>query len=276
MEKAYRVGADAVILDLEDSVAMDKKSDARELVVRALQARSSGVTYVRVNALRTEWCIPDISAVIGAGVNGIMLPKVETTDQLLAVGAMIGDCERRTGALNCIELVPLLETARGITACEELARATTRIRRLAFGAADYTLDLNIEWTRDERELDYARARLVHASRIAELEQPVDTAVTQFRDTQRFLASARNGRRMGFSGKLCIHPDQVLLCNEAFSPTDAEVKSAVAIVRAFEAAEAAGSACALLEGQFIDYPIVTRARRVLDMASRISTQDETQR
>jgi citrate lyase subunit beta/citryl-CoA lyase len=143
------------------------------------------------------------------------------------------------------------------------------VPRLAFGGGDYTSDLDIVWTAEEHELAYARAKLTHASRVAGIEPPVDTVVVQVNDIGRFRISAANGRRAGFAGKLCIHPDQVGPCNEAFTPTEAEIERARRIVAAFADAEAGGSASIRVEGEFIDYPIVARARRVLALAERVA-------
>ena len=164
--------------------------------------------------------------------------------------------------------MPIVETARGVEACAAIAAAAPRVRRLAFGGGDYTTDLDLTWTPEELELAYARAKLTHASRVAGIEPPVDTVVIQVKDTERFRRSAQNGRRMGFAGKLCIHPDQVAPCNEAFTPTAAEVAHARAVIEAFEQAEARGSASIQLDGQFIDYPIVYKAQRVLALLARV--------
>jgi citrate lyase subunit beta/citryl-CoA lyase len=156
-----------------------------------------------------------------------------------------------------------------VESATEIAAASPRVRRLAFGGGDYTNDLDLEWTVEEHELAYARARLSHASRLASIEQPVDTVVIQVKDVERFRQSAHTGRRMGFAGKLCIHPDQVLPCHEVFTPAPDEVARARAVVAAFDAAEAQGSASIQLDGQFIDYPIVYKARRVLALAARMA-------
>ena len=161
----------------------------------------------------------------------------------------------------------IVETARGIAFADEIAAADRRLARLAFGGGDYTNDLDLEWTLEERELDYARARLTHASRLANIEPPVDTVVIAVKDIERFRVSARNGRRMGLYGKLCIHPDQVAPCNDVFTPDAAQLAHARAVVEAFERAEASGSASIQVDGQFVDYPIVFKARRILAAAAR---------
>jgi citrate lyase subunit beta/citryl-CoA lyase len=270
VEKVFAAGADAVILDLEDAVAIAEKEATRAVVVEAMQRPRRSLGYVRINGVGTRWCMGDLEAVVGPWLDGIVVPKVESAEQLRLISEKIGDAERRLGLTGgAIDLMPIVETALGIESAREIAAAGPRVRRLAFGGGDYTTDLDIVWTQDELELAYARARLTHASRIAGIEPPVDTVVVQVKDIERFRISAANGRRAGFAGKLCIHPDQVGPCNEAFSPSAAEIERARRIVAAFAAAEAGGSASIRVEGEFIDYPIVERARRVLALAERVA-------
>lgn len=273
VQKVFSAGADVVILDLEDAVAIAEKEATRVAVVEAMKFPRSALGYVRVNSLETRWCIGDLEAVVGPWLDGIVLPKVECPEQLRTLSERISDCERRAGMRpGALDLMPIVETARGIEASNAIAAAGPRVRRLAFGGGDYTTDLDLVWTPEEHELAYARARLTHASRMAGIEPPIDTVVIQVRDTERFRRSAANGRRMGFAGKLCIHPDQVLPCNEAFTPTRAEVEHAMAVIRAFEQAEAQGSASIQVDGHFIDYPIVYKAQRVLALMARVEADE----
>ena len=266
--KVFALGADVVILDLEDAVAIAEKAATREVVVAALQKPRQSLGYVRINSVETEWCLDDIRAVVGPWLDGIVLPKTECAATLIKVDGWIANAERSAGLQpGRLDLVPIVETACGIENATEIAAATPRVRRLAFGGGDYVHDLDLIWTPEEHELAYARARLTHASRVAGLEPPIDTVVLQVKDTERFRRSARNGRGMGFQGKLCIHPDQVAACNEAFTPSAAEIEQARAIVVAFAEAEAAGLASIQVNGQFIDYPIVYQARRILAQAGR---------
>jgi citrate lyase subunit beta/citryl-CoA lyase len=269
VEKVFTVGADAVILDLEDAVAVTEKPAARAAVLAALKGPRACRAYVRVNAFDTPWFVGDLEAVIGPWLDGIVLPKAESVEHLLAVARQMDQLEA-AASMNAgiLELVAIVETARGIMRSDEIATATPRLGRLAFGGADYTHDLDLEWSAAEDELAYARARITHASRVADLEPPVDTVCLQVKEVERFRASALNGRRMGFFGKLCIHPDQVGPCNEVFTPTSADVARARAVITAFEAAEASGSASIQLNGQFIDYAVVYKAQRLVALAERL--------
>lgn len=267
-EKVFELGADVAILDLEDAVAVAEKAAARASVVAALQRPRSCLAYVRINAADTTWCRDDIRAVVGPRLDGIVLPKAESEAALRLVDTWLAETERSTGlTVGALDLMPIVETALGIERAAEVAAATPRVHRLAFGGGDYTHDLNLIWTEEETELAYARAKLTHASRIAGIEAPIDTVVLQVKEPERFQRSARNGRNMGFQGKLCIHPDQVPLCNAAFMPSAAEVAQAERVVAAFAQAEAQGLASIQVDGQFVDYPIVNKARRTLALATR---------
>jgi citrate lyase subunit beta/citryl-CoA lyase len=192
-----------------------------------------------------------------------MLPKVEYARELQTADWVIGNLERgRDLPPRSVDLIPIIETAIGFSNLRDICGSQTRVRRLAFGAGDFTLDMGMEWTRDETELLPHRAACVLASRAAGLEPPVDTVWADLRDTEGFATSAKRAAGLGFQGKTCIHPDQIVPANAAFTPDDLAIARARRIVAAFEKAEAAGLASIQLDGQFIDYPIVQRARRVL--------------
>lgn len=268
VEKAPGVGADAVILDLEDAVAVARKEAARALVTAALARPRRPLGYVRVNAMSTPFCFGDIQAVAVAGVDGIVLPMVEAADQLKSVDWLLANLERERGLdPGAIDLLPIVETAKGHRALGEIARATPRVKRIAFGAGDYTLDLGMRWTLAETELASVRAAFVMESRAAGIEPPIDTVFVHLNAEAEFLASVANVRDIGFQGKLCIHPKQVGPILAAFTPSEAELAHAEKVVAAFDAAERAGSASIQVDGHFVDYPIVEQARRALAAAGR---------
>jgi len=263
VEKAMTLGADAVILDLEDACPIGEKIATRPVVVAALQVPRRCLGYIRVNATSTPFCFGDLHAVVAAGVDGIMLPKLESAEEVRMVEWLISQLERERGLPpGGIDLLPIIETALGLANLGAIARAGTRVRRVAFGAGDFTLDLDMSWSREEGELLAYRSAVLLASRAGGLEAPLDTVWVDLRDPEGFVQSASRGRALGFQGKLCIHPDQVSPANTAFTPSEAQVSKARAVVAAFEAAERQGSASIQLDGQFIDYPIVYRAQRVL--------------
>ncbi len=273
VEKVFGVGSDAVILDLEDAVANDEKIATREAVVAALQRPRRNLGYVRINAFETEFCFGDLEAIVGKGLDGIVLPMVENASQLHAVDWMVGNLERKHGLeAGSVDIIPILETGKGVAALHEIAGCGSRVRRMAFGAGDYTHDMSMDWSLDEVELDDARARMVLASRAADLEPPLDTVWIHIKDLEGMRASSERAKRMGFQGKMCIYPPQVAIVNEVYSPTAEEIDHAERVVAAFEEAEKAGSSSIQLDGYFIDYPIVYKARCVLDAAAAIREQE----
>jgi len=272
-EKALTLAADAVILDLEDAVAVAEKPAARQAVVAALARPRRCRCYVRVNAMGTEWSYADLTAVVMPGTDGIVLPKLESADEIKAADWVIGALERQNGLPpGHVDLMPIIETAAGFTSLETIARAKTRVRRLAFGAGDFTLDLGITWSRDELELLPYRSAFVAVSRAAGLEAPIDTVWVDLKDAEGFAQSSGRGRALGFQGKLCIHPDQVPVANQSFSPDEQAVAQARRVIEAFDQAEAQGLASIQLDGRFIDYPIVYAARRVIAQAEEIAAAE----
>jgi citrate lyase subunit beta/citryl-CoA lyase len=268
VEKVFTVGADAVILDLEDAVAPAEKAAARPLVVAAMQRPRSARGYVRVNGIDSPHWEDDLDAVVGPWLDGVVLPKAESVAQVLEFAAQVALCERQAGLeAGALDVMLIVETARGVVDIDAIAVATPRIGRIALGGGDYTNDLDLEWTPGEEALAYARARIAHASRAAGIEPPVDTVVIEVRDQERFRQSARNGRLFGFQGKLCIHPDQVGPCHEVFTPAAEEVARARAIVAAFDEAAARGVAAIQVDGVFVDDPVVRKAQRLLARARR---------
>jgi citrate lyase subunit beta/citryl-CoA lyase len=281
VEKALALGADAVILDLEDAVAVAEKAATRKTIVEALSRPRRCKGYVRVNAISTPWCLRDLMEVVGPGLDGIVLPKVESAADLRTVDWLITNLERERGLpVGRIDLMPIIETAVGFARLDKILAARTlretpdrwRVRRISFGAGDFTNDVGMSWTPGEEELAELRVRLIVASRAAGLEPPVDTVWIHLQDAAALRRSVERSLRMGFQGRLCIHPDQVVVTNEIFTPTAAEVERAQRIVKAFEDAEAAGLAAIQVDGVFVDYPIVYRAQRTLAASAAIRKLD----
>jgi citrate lyase subunit beta / citryl-CoA lyase len=276
VEKALAADVDAAILDLEDAVAASEKIATRAQVVDALQRPHRARGYIRINALDTEYAFGDLQAVVARGVDGIVLPKLESVEQLHTADWLITQIERERGLeANSVELMPIVETGAGFAVIDALCAAASqrvqRLKRFAFGAGDFCLDMNLVWSDDELELHAYRSALVLASRAAGLQAPVDTVWIRLDDADGLARSAVRARGMGFQGKLCIHPAQCEAVNRAFSPTDAEIGHARAVVAAFERAEAQGVASIQLDGAFIDYPVAYRAQRVLDFAAQIGAR-----
>lgn len=272
VEKVFDAGADAVILDLEDAVAIAEKPGTRQAVVEALMARPEPrrpLGYVRVNALSTPFAYGDFQAVVGPWLDGIVLPKVESAAELQTADWLLAQVEREAGlTVGAIDLLPIIETAKGEQAMLSIATAGTRVRRLSFGAGDYTLDIGRTWSLGEAELLPMRHTVVSVSRAAGLESPIDSVFIHLREPDAFAASCAGVQALGFQGKLCIHPGQIEAANAAFTPNAEQVAYARKIVAAFEEAEAAGSASIQVDGYFVDYPIVEKARRTLALIEAI--------
>ena len=272
--KVFDAGADAVILDLEDAVAIAEKPATRATVVEALKRPRSCLGYVRVNAYDTEFCFRDLTSVVGPWLDGIVLPKVESADQLRSVDWALSNLEAEQGLpAGSIDLMPIIETGKAMADLAAIASSGTRVRRLSFGAGDYTLDMNMVWSLGESELHHARATVAMCSRAAGLEPPLDTVFIHI--GERFQAdltiASEIPKTMGFQGKMCIHPEQVAPVNRVFTPTDAEVEHARKVVEAFDEAEANGSASIQVDGYFVDYPIVEKARRTLAIIAGIKAR-----
>lgn len=270
--KVATFGADAVILDLEDAVPLAEKEATRPVVRAALPTLAGGPPrYVRVNALETGLTGGDLEAIVCADLDGVKLPKVETADDLLEVDRLLSDLEAERGLeVGQIDLIPSIETARGVLNARSIAEAGSRARLLSFGAGDFCRDVGVRftgnlWEPDGLELLFARSQIVLASRAAGLEPPLDTVWLDVRDNAGLEQDARAAYRLGFQGKMAIHPGQVPIINEVFSPTAEEIDYARRVVAAFEQAEAAGSASIAVDGRLVDYPIVIKARWVLERA-----------
>lgn len=274
VEKSFTIGADAVILDLEDAVANSAKAATRPVVVQALERPRRCRGYVRVNPLGTRWCYGDLLAVVAKGVDGIVLPKVESAGDLQTADWLLSALEQERGLpQRAIDLMPIVETGLGFSNLAAIARSGTRARRIAFGAGDFTLDVGIKWSSEELELLPYRTAFVVESRAAGIEPPVDTVWVDLKDADGFQRSAQRSRDLGFQGKMCIHPDQVPIVNERFTPSEKELAHARRVVEAFAEAELKGLAAIQVDGQFVDYPIVYLARRVI---ARVEAIEQAQR
>ena len=271
VEKALGLGADVVILDLEDAVAISEKKSTRELINKALEQPRNCAVFVRVNAYDTEFCYGDICSIVSENLDGIVLPKLESLEDLRSIDWLLGNLEQERGLPNgSIDLMPIIETAVGLVNIREIARADTRVKRLAFGGGDYTRDLGMEWTLKEDELLPVRSEMVLASRFGKLEPPVDTVFIHIKEHDAFRSSCSNILGLGFQGKMCIHPDQVPVTNETFTPDPEEVKWSQRVIDEFAKAEKAGIASIQIDGYFVDYPIVEKAQRTVDIANLLET------
>ena len=261
------LGPDAIMFDFEDSVPPDAKDAARDLVAEAVKRPrdADGPAYiVRVNSGATGRQIADMRAVVGPNLYAVLLPKVERAHDVVAADMVIEDLERSAGiARGQIGLIAAIESARGLHAVVDIALSSPRLRGLMFGAEDYARDLGLPVVRTGAAWDliFARSSLVNAAAIARL-FTMDQVHMNFRDLDGERRDAIASRSVGFSGKAAIHPSQVAIINEVFSPTAEEVEHARAVAKAFEQGISAGIGCVMLGGQVVEQPILERAERVL--------------
>ena len=272
VEKALTLAADVVIVDLEDSVAIAEKAATRKQAAAALERPRRARGYVRVNAPATQFCYGDLAETLHRGVDGVVLPKVESAADLHAIDWLMWNLERERGMPEgSIDLMPQIETAAGVQRVDRILQARSlrpyqgpwRVKRVAFGGADYAHELGLTVGMDEAELADAKARVVLSSRAAGLEGPIDSPWFQFREADGFARSLERSRRNGFQGRLCVHPDQLVPVNAAYLPSAAELARAERIVAAFKQAEAAGQAAIQVDGEMIDYPVAYRAQTMID-------------
>ncbi len=276
VSKAFGLNADAVILDLEDAVALSEKAQAREMAGSVLRpgrnSNASHRVYVRINSTGSGLWRKDLESVVHDGLDGIMLPKSESAADVWQVEETLSEIERARGLPEgSIELIPLVESARGIWNAYEIASTSRRVACLAFGAIDFTLDIGINYSKGGAELLYARSQLVVASRAAGVLPPVDTVFPDIRDFEGLIAETKAVKQLGFFGKLVIHPNQIEPVNRIFAPTEAEVERARRVVEAFAKAEAQGNAAIQLDGQLVDYPVAHRARKILALAETLPNE-----
>ena len=225
---------------------------------------------VRVNAIGSGFCQGDLDKVMVKELGCIMLPKVESPEQISEINHRLLRLEEEKGMdPGTVTIIPLIESARAVQSIFPILSEKTdptRVLTAAFGAADYSLDLGIEITKQGSELIYPRSRIAVACRAGQIEPPLDTPfMIDLNDTAGLKADAMRAKQLGFQGKLCIHPNQIQACHAIFSPTKEEIQYAEKVIQAFEEAEAGGVAAIQLDGKFIDYPVVERARRTLRMA-----------
>jgi citrate lyase subunit beta/citryl-CoA lyase len=257
--KALAAGADAVVVDLEDAVPPDRKHDARTAVAGAVALAGEGgpQVWVRVNDPAGPWGDADLDVVTGSGVAGLRLPRTEDP-------AAVRDVAERTG----LPLQLLIETSLGLARAVELASAHPLVAGLGLGEADLSADLRLF---SDAGLDWARGWVVVAARAGGLSSPVQSVWTDVADLDGLRSSSERGRDTGFVGRSVVHPRQIAVVHEVFTPSDEQVRRAAAIVGTAEAARSRGEVAVLDEdGRFVDPAVVERARVVLDLADGAAT------
>lgn len=263
--------ADGIILDLEDSVAPDRKDEARILVRNALRQLDfrGAERMVRIN--QGDRGLADLDLVIPQNVNLILIPKCETAENVREVAKRIRDIMMESGSVNPVYLMPIIESAMGVEMAFEIARADESVVALAVGLEDLTADMGVRRTAEGTETQYARTRIVNAAKAAGI-QPIDSVFPDVADMDGLCRNVAVSKSLGFEGMGCIHPRQIAVIRQGFSPEQEEIERAQKIVVAYEDALSRGLGVVALGSKMIDPPVVARAMKAIDLAVKLGLLD----
>lgn len=270
VDKALNTSADAVIIDLEDAVPPEKKVKAREVVRQKLAQHAERELIIRCNALDSGQFEADLAALGGLPLACLLVPKVERGQDVERINQAFVELERAGGLPRfSVKALYLIESALGVENAFAIAGHPLHRQRdcmVAFGAADYTTDMGMELTGGGQELYFPRCKVSNASHAAGLPGPLDSPyMLDLKDLKALEEDAKRAKALGFGGKLCIHPNQIDICNRVFSPGEDEVAFARKIIAAFNQTREQGQGVLQVEGKFVDEPVVERCRRVLRRA-----------
>jgi citrate lyase subunit beta/citryl-CoA lyase len=239
------------------------------MVRKAVCNPTDKVNFVRINDAATPFFFEDLQEVACPGLAGIVLPKAASSNQIELVDYLLTQIEqKRNMETGSIQIVPLIESASGLHHAYQIATASKRVKRLAFGSVDFALDIGVQLTKEGTEILYARSQLVVVSRAAGIEPPIDAVYIHVKDAEGFLRDTQLAKQLGFQGKLVIHPDQIGTANQVFAPTAEEIEEAKTIAAAFDEAVATGLAAIQVNGKLVDYPVAERAKRILEQAKAL--------
>lgn len=260
--------SDGIILDLEDSVAPEKKDEARLLVRNALRQIDfcGAERMVRINQGDTG--LKDLKCVLPHNVNLILIPKCETAEQVKHIDSEITEIRRALKIRKTVYLMPIVESALGVENAFAIATSSDNVVALAIGLEDYTADLGVPRSSEGKESFYARTRLVVAAKAAGI-QPIDSVFSDVSDMEGLRQNVLNSKALGFEGMGCIHPRQVAIINEGFAPDEAEIEKSKKIVLAYEEARKMGLGVVALGSKMIDPPVVARAQKCIDLAVKLN-------
>jgi citrate lyase subunit beta/citryl-CoA lyase len=275
LQKVFHVGADAVILDLEDAVPPAKKREARRMVAEVVRGRKKSEwprIYVRINSMSTDLWREDLEAVVHPSLHGIRVPKAESGEQIQALDRALSEAEERAGLdRGALRVVPAVETAVGVLAAAEIVK-NPRIESLGCGGQDLMRDLGVNPDPSGLQMLYAQSYVVLVSRAAGLIPPVSTVHTQVPDLDGLRVTSEAAKRLGFFGRACLHPKQIPVVHEVFTPSPAQVAEARAIIEAFNRAAVQGSGAFVMgDGEFVDKPVAERAQAVIRLADSLMTR-----
>ena len=273
--KAPSIPADIITLDLEDSVPPAEKPRAREVVAANLVGTGAGgaEVYVRINNWETEMTDDDLEAIVHPGLHGVTLAKCGHPDNVRRLDWKLEELERRRGMeIGAVKASLLLETAKGIIFAYDSCAASPRVVSAIFGAVDFTKDMRVRLTSEGEEQKYARRHVAVAARAVGV-IAIDAPFVAYQDMEAFEANVRDGRQMGYEGRMIIHPSQVPVCNRLYAPDPADVEWAEGVVTAFEEeAIAKGTAAISLNGKMVDTPVYENAKAILVAQREIEAKE----
>jgi len=267
IEKATTLKVDCVCMDMEDGVAITQKTEARAVIAQAMKELDFGSSErcIRINSVGSGLEKYDLAAAVATDPEAVVVPKVETATQVRAISDYIEMYERSARKpVGSIRMLVGVETAKGIMNLREIAEADRRLEAIIFGAEDYAASIGARRTKEGTEVLYARSAVVTACAANDL-QAIDMVYIDFRDVEGLRAEAEQGAGLGFSGKQVIHPNQVGVVQEAFSPSSEAIEYAQRVVDAFSASQKEGRGAFALDGKMIDMPLLKNAQKVLDRA-----------
>src|SRR3990172_10742922 len=275
LEKAVHSGTDAVIVDLEDSVAVDNKPEARGNLARLPE--STVPYFVRTNAVETGLLWDDVVAAGQANVAGVIIPKAESPQTISqidgALTAMELTSDKPVGSLT---VIPLIESGLGVRLTYEMARASARVECVMFGGGeqgDLVADLGVEWTPEGTGLMQARSQVLLSSRAAGVPYPMEAVFMDFRNPEGLRIECELARALGYIGKVAIHPAQISVINDVFTPSPEVVDYQKKVLAAFEEAEANGQASIAVDGKMVDYAVARVARTIIARAEAAARPEE---
>jgi citrate lyase subunit beta / citryl-CoA lyase len=272
INKALGLKVDTIIFDLEDAVSLREKDNARRTVTEYISiAKGTGKeVLVRVNTTNSLFGIKDILAVVPEGPDALIIPKAEEAS-IITADAIVGAIEQSLGwEENTVRIVPLLETVYSIQNAYKILSASKRINGVQFGAEDLTTELEIPRTKKGDELRYARSTLVFAGKTLGIDI-IDSPFTDIQDQEGLIDEINTVKALGMTGKTCIHPIQISVINEMFTPNRDDVEYSKRVLEAFEFSEKQGKGVCVLDGKMIDNPVADRARKIIKKAEIIRNE-----
>ncbi len=260
-------GADSVLLDLEDAVALTEKDAARDLVCSFLRTMDFGdmTVTVRINAADTPYFESDLRAVVPCKPDAVRVPKCQTPEDVLRADKIMTEIEEKNNIpVGTVKIHAMIESALGIEHAYQVAKASKRVTALTLGGQDLTADLGVRKTKEGKELFYGRTRVITAAKAAGI-GAFDTVWADVNDNEGLLEETKRMVGLGFTGKAAIHPGQIAWIHKGFAPEEKELVKARRVVAAAEEAERAGKGVVAVDGKMVDAPVVKRARHLIELA-----------